>query len=470
VRVIARRALQLRLLLVAAAMAAAANPTATQPSTNRERPVVSFALAGDSIITRKLSVYREPEFIGLMDLVRGADVAFTNLEMLFHDYETYPMHESGGTWMRADPPLVKELVWAGFDLVSRANNHAGDYGPGAMRLTTKYVRDAGLVQAGVGESLSEAREARFLETPKGRIALVSAASTFPDHSRASDTRGDVPARPGLSPLRFTTTYGVTRAELDALKSMARELGLNPGGAGDALTLWGHRFVARDRPEVRTEPLKTDMDAIARVVTSAAKMADYVIVSVHSHEGAADRTVPAQFLVAFAHRMIDAGADMFVGHGPHVVRGVEVYNNKPIFYSVGDFIFENETLLRFPAEAYEAIGLGRDAEIGEFNETRSDHDRRGFNADREVWESFVATLEWKGKRLTDLRLHPITLGFSEPMTDRGRPKLADPVLGRHILENVVARSQAFNTRFSIEDGVARVILPAASSQLNEAKPR
>src|SRR6266508_4305419 len=105
------------------------------------RPPVTFALTGDSIITRKLSVYQEPEFTGLIDLVRGADVAFTNLEMLFHDYESYPMNESGGTWMRADPALIKELSWAGFDLVSRANNHSGDYGVGGMRLTTKYVRE-----------------------------------------------------------------------------------------------------------------------------------------------------------------------------------------------------------------------------------------------------------------------------------------------------------------------------------------
>src|SRR5436190_17424615 len=179
------------------------------------RPPVTFALTGDSIITRKLSIHQEPEFLKLIDLVRGADVAFTNLEMLFHDYEPYPMHESGGTWMRADPALLKDLVWAGFDLVSRANNHAGDYGVAGMRLTTKYVRDAGLVQAGVGESLTEAREARFLDTPTRRVALISTTASFPDHSRASDTRGDIAPRPGVNPLRFTTTTVVSREKLDA---------------------------------------------------------------------------------------------------------------------------------------------------------------------------------------------------------------------------------------------------------------
>lgn len=163
-------------------------------SREEERPGLSIALTGDAIITRKLSVYEEPEFEEMIALIRGADAAFTNLEMLFHDYEPYPMFQSGGTWMRGEPELARELAWAGFDMVSRANNHTGDYGVDGMRLTTRYVREAGLVQAGVGESLAEAREARFLETARGRIALISLASTFPDHSRASESRGDIPAR------------------------------------------------------------------------------------------------------------------------------------------------------------------------------------------------------------------------------------------------------------------------------------
>src|SRR5687768_15512453 len=148
-----------------------------------------LALTGDSIIMQRLAVFKEPQFTGLFDLIRGADAAFTNLETLFHDYEMPPAHESGGTWMRTDPPILKELVWAGFDLVSRANNHAGDFGPSGAQITSKYVREAGLVEAGVGNSLAEAREAKFLETPKARVALVSAASTFPPHSRAGNTRG-----------------------------------------------------------------------------------------------------------------------------------------------------------------------------------------------------------------------------------------------------------------------------------------
>ena len=182
--------------LLGLAISGLSSPASTQEFT--------LALTGDAIITRPLSVYDEPDFLEMIDLIRGADAAFTNLEMLFHDYEPYPAHQSGGTWMRGDPSLVGELVWAGIDMVSRANNHTGDYGVEGMRLTTMYVDEVGLVQAGAGESLAEAREARFLETARGRVALISTASTFPDHSRASNARGSMQSRPGLSPLRFTT--------------------------------------------------------------------------------------------------------------------------------------------------------------------------------------------------------------------------------------------------------------------------
>src|SRR5687768_6529959 len=250
--------------------------------TVQKREPFTLTLTGDSIINQRLSVFREPEFTKLFDLVRGADAAFTNLETLFHDYEPAPAHESGGTWMRTDPPILKELTWAGFDIVSRANNHAGDFGVLGSQITSKYVRDAGLIEAGVGNSLAEAREARFLETPKGRVALISAASTFTPHSRAGNTRGDMPARPGLSPLRFTTTYTVTPERLADLRRVAAELSGNPPGTGDTLNFGGRRYVAGPKPGTSTEPNKQDVEEIARVVRSAAALADIVIVSLHCH--------------------------------------------------------------------------------------------------------------------------------------------------------------------------------------------
>ncbi len=101
----------------------------------------------------------------------------------------------------------------------------------------------------------------------------------------------------------------------------------------------------------------DVDAITASVRDAKRQANWVIVSSHTHQGGANTEA---FLVQFAHAVIDAGADVFVAHGPHVLRGVEIYKGRPIFYSLGDFLMENETVELQPWENYESVGLGDDA--------------------------------------------------------------------------------------------------------------
>jgi poly-gamma-glutamate synthesis protein (capsule biosynthesis protein) len=424
----------------------------------------TMALTGDSLITMKLSVHTEPAFTKMVDVIRGADVAFTNLEMLLHDYEPYPSTQSGGTYMRAEPSIAKELVWAGFDMVARANNHTGDYGVEGARLTTKHVAEAGLVQAGVGESLREAREAKYLETDKGRVALISLASTFPDPSRAGVSWGDTRARPGLNPLRFTTTYVLPRQQFDTLRSALLAAGqLGRGGRGNAdrpadeMNVFDRHFVVGEKQDVRTEPLKEDLDGIAAVVRNASKQADYTIVNSHTHEGGADRYQPPQFFVTFAHAMIDAGADVVSASGPHVLRGVEIYKGKPILYGLGNFIFENETLLRQPPENYEPLGMRLEsgAGVGDFNDRRSNNDTIGFPADERIWESVIAVPRFTGKQLTELKLYPITLGYKKPRPQRGWPMFAAPELAKKIVDDVVTFSQPYGTAIEFRDGVGVV---------------
>lgn len=423
----------------------------------------AMVLTGDSIISQKLSVYQEPEFLKMIDLIRSADVAFTNLETLFHDYEPYPMHVSGGTYMRAEPALAKELAWAGFDMVSRANNHTGDYGVKGMRLTTKYVHEAGLVQAGVGESLREAREAKFLETAKARVALVSCASTFPDHCRAGKSRGDIPARPGLSPLRYSRAYIVTKEQFETLKQTMKMLEMRVPKKGDELVFFRQRFKKGDKFEIQTELNKEDLDEIAAVVNNASRLADYTIVSTHAHESDRNRYKPAKFIIAFAHAMIDAGADVFLVHGPHVLRGIEIYKGKPIFYSLANFIFQNETLLRLPYENYERYKLGPNKHVADFNDTRYNFDKRGFPARAENWESVIAVPQWKEEKLTELKLYPITLGYGHSRPARGRPKFADRDSSIKIIDHLKKYSEPFGTKIDFQDGIGIVRLSSPNSK-------
>ncbi len=425
----------------------------------------TMALTGDSIITRPLSIYKEPEFVKMIGLIRSSDVAFTNLEMLFHDYESYPMAVSGGTWMRGDPALAKELNWAGFDMVSRANNHTGDYGVAAMEMTTKYVAEAGLVQAGVGASLAEAREAKFFETPKGRVALISIASTFASHMAAGRSRDNVPPRPGLNPLRYSSTTILPEADFSALRKTGEMLGLftdqdgNPMGTSDdkpdQFKLYGRWFKSGVKAEIQSVANQKDVAEIVAVIENAKKLSDYVIVTIHAHEQKNRREIAADFIPVFARAVIDAGADVFVGHGPHALRGIEIYKGKPILYSLGDFIFQNETLLRLPSDNYENYGLDENAHVADFNAARYDNGTKGFPANREIWESVIAVPTFNGPALKELKLYPITLGYGLEVQVRGRPLLAKGDLAKKIINDLIERSAPFGTQIKMRGDVGYV---------------
>ena len=416
--------------------------------------VMTMALTGDAIITRALSPYVEPGYLAMIERLRGADVAFTNLEVLLHDYEPYPAHQSGGTWMRADPRMAEELVWAGFDMVSYANNHTGDYGPLGARLTRRYAEAAGLVGAGSGEDLHEAREAKYLETADGRVALISVASTFTEHSVAGLPGAGTVGRPGLSPLRHRRWRVVTPDQLEALRDGLTAAGVRARG-DDGFTVFGNRFEAGEDPGRRTAADPDDVEAITAVVRNAKALADYVIVSIHAHEGGVDRTIPADFVSEFAHAVIDAGADIMVGHGPHVLRGVEIYRGKPILYSLGDFIFQNETLLRLPTENFSRYDLDPAAGVAAFNNARYQGDTRSFPADQEIWEGAIALPSFRDGVLLELRLLPVTLGFGEARSVRGRPHPATGELADKIVGDLIERSAHFGTRVENRNGVAVV---------------
>ena len=83
-------------------------------------------------------------------------------------------------------------------------------------------------------------------------------------------------------------------------------------------------------------------------------AAWVVVSLHAHEQGATKEAPAGFIGVFARRMIDEGADVVVGHGPHLLRGMEIYRGKPIFYSLGNFVGQNELTYKLPSDSYETF--------------------------------------------------------------------------------------------------------------------
>lgn len=436
--------------------ALAAGPARAWESAAGAKDEVVFALTGDSIINRRLSTSPAPGADRLFDLIRKADVAFTNFETLIHDFDIPPAQQSGGTYMGSPRFVTEELEWAGFDLLSLANNHTNDYGVDGMRSTLRALARTRFVYAGVGENLALARAPGYLDTVKGRVALISVSSTFPPPIAAGPQRKDLRGRPGLNPLRHTVTYTVPQQVFDTLQELARGPGSPPPKEGsDKLSFAGATFVVGDELSISTKADPRDIAELQASVRDADQQADWVVVSIHAHEAAtpADRSQPAQFVVEFAHAMIDAGADIVVGHGHHQLRGIEVYKGKPIFYSLGNFIFENDLVAFQPADNYEKQELPESALPGDFYTKRSKNDTTGFPADRRYWQTVVAEVIFASDRtLREVRLHPVSLGFGQPRSRRGQPYPAPENEAAQIFEDLNEVSKPFGTSVTVRNGV------------------
>ena len=106
----------------------------------------------------------------------------------------------------------------------------------------------------------------------------------------------------------------------------------------------------------SEAAAVDVKRLAEAIQTARRNARLVLVSIHAHDSYRTLDAPARFLQPLARACIDAGADAFFGAGPHVTWGIELYKAKPICYSLGDFVFQYETVRGYAADTYEAFKL------------------------------------------------------------------------------------------------------------------
>ncbi len=147
-------------------------------------------------------------------------------------------------------------------------------------------------------------------------------------------------------------------------------------------------------------------------------------------------------------MVDEGADLVVGHGPHLLRGLEVYRGKPIFYSLGNFVAQNDLVHKLPAEAFERFRVDPDKTPGELFAARSQGDRRGFPADERYWQTVVPSCKFASGQLCGVELVPVALGYGEPVHRRGRPRRATGDEAAAILARFARLSEPFGARLHI----------------------
>lgn len=451
------------LVLAGAALLAAGPVTATAQDEDENAPVTiaavpsnpiadefTFAAVGDLIYLRPMLPTLEKRSPDMLRLLRSADVTFGNFETTALDLDTFrgsPQAESGGTWMLADPRVPKDVAAMGIDIVSHANNHATDWGVEGMLETGHLLDQAGLVHAGTGPNMTSARSPEYLDAPIGRIGLIAATTTFTPMSPASDALGKVPGRGGANVIRSSIVGLVSPADLAVL---ARVAGTK---SGQPVKIAGRTFEASANA---TGPagihyVLNERDAKANLlaVRQAKENGNFVVFSLHNHEPGNASQTPADFAPGLAHRIVDAGADMFIGHGPHQLRGIEIYKGKPIFYSLGNFAMMNNSLDHVPADMFDQFGVAPgSATPPELLAARNANEF----ADPVLYESVIAVTRFRNGAASEIRLYPVDLGVHAQGAERGVPHLADAQTGARILARVQRLSEPFGTHVIIEKGV------------------
>jgi poly-gamma-glutamate capsule biosynthesis protein CapA/YwtB (metallophosphatase superfamily) len=438
----------------------------------------STIAVGDLIISRPLSQHAGamPGFGGVLDILRGSDVTFGNLETTIFDPRTFEgaPYSWEGDWTNASVPAVAgDLKAMGFDIVGRANNHSQDWGLEGMRETARWLDDAGIAHAGAGESHRMARAPAYFESPKGRIALVSIASTFRPTSESLPPAATAPGRPGLSALHVKTTAQVPRSAVEALAKVQCSLAgthCNDVPAEGQLFGTAYREAERFSYEHTMDP--DDLREIYGAIRAAQLNADFVIVAIHSHEcsvGCDDENAPngaANFLKQLAREAIDSGADLFVATGNHNLGPIEIYDSpgrgkRPIFYGLGNFFWSDVQEL-LPADLF---ARNRELLRKTWQEPKkaTEYDltaplNKSFFAHAYTFQSVIAEIRFQENQLSEVVLHPVELGYGDRLTTSGIPRLvAEEAAAREILTQVVDQTARFglpalNLRFSGARGI------------------
>jgi poly-gamma-glutamate capsule biosynthesis protein CapA/YwtB (metallophosphatase superfamily) len=357
----------------------------------------SVTLTGQSMIRSDVRASAPSAVPAIKSLLPG-DVIFTNFESTVFDEKKGQSRKEGR--FLSPPGALAALQSFGFNLVSLSNNHSWDFKVQGVQNALQEASRLKLAHAGTGNTMAEATAPGYLHTPKGTVALVAMASGLVEPGGAATA-----SKPGVNELRVE--------------------------AG--------------------KPNEDDTKRILQSIRDARKQADLVIVYEHNHifdkpfrtimlEELPERLAPPEWLKKWTHTEVDAGADIVVMHGAPLLHGVEIYHGKPIFFDLGNFIFQAppaDTLLDEPMN----------------------------------WESVVAYVEFQGRNLQSIRFRPIAqnkIGQGQPdvhdehdinlfVETRGLPSPATGEQAHYILERLADLSRPFGTTIEVKGDTAEIKL-------------
>ena len=378
---------------------------------------ITITLAGQSMIRSDIRETSPAAVPVIQGLLKG-DVMFTNLEAAVAE-KGETVHEGRG--FLTPPEAVDALQTFGFNLLSLSGNHAFDLKVTGIQNTLREVDRRKIVHAGTGNNAAEAVAPGYLRTPKGTIALIASASGLiaPGGRATAD-------RPGVNELRVEAGAAENEATQDL-----------PGAPANT-------------------PNPEDAQRILQSIREARQHADLVIVYQHNHvfsnhsfstvftEGLDERLAPNEWLIKWTHAEVDAGADIIVMHGAPLLHGVEIYHGRPIFYDLGNFIYNLTPTLTYIDEPMN-------------------------------WESAVAYVQFQGKNLKSISFRPIALnnvGQGQPdihdeyannqfLDTRGLPTPVTGARAGYILQRLANASKPFGTTMELKGDTADVVLKAGN---------
>src|SRR6266581_3822578 len=379
-----------------------------------QTPTFNITLTGQSMIRSDARVHA-PDLVSRTAPLLKGDVIFTNFEATVIEKG---QSTRDGRFL-SPPEALDALKALGFNLLALSDNHSFDLKVSGVQNTLREVKSRNIVHAGIGNNLEEAAAPGYLKTPKGTVAIVAMASGL-----IAEGGSATAARPGVNELRI-------------------EAGGKPNESTTLLPA-----------EPGNEPNAEDKQRILGSIREARQHADFVVVYEHNHvflnrpfgalfsEELPERLAPADWLKKWTHEEIDAGADIIVMHGAPLIHGVEIYHNRPIFYDLGNFIFN-----------VPPVDIQLDEPI--------------------FWESVVAHVEFQGKNLQSITFQPIAMnkiGRGQPDTQdehtnnlylqtRGLPKLATGDQARYILQRLADSSGPFGTLVEVKGDTAQIKLKA-----------
>ncbi len=418
---------------------------------------------GDAILLERFP--ESYDITPIKEIVEKADVRLFNLENVLSDRPIYASSYCGGTWLLAKEDTLDDTLSFGFNGCSFANNHTMDFSYDGMLDTLNAAKKRNLPICGAGKNLEEAAGYAVIETENGKCALISICATFNDAARAGNPSDYLPGRPGLNPLRFSIEYHITPEHMKALREMSagtqidgrrnrsRMGGYTPMPPEGCFGFGEYNFRESETEGKFSKVNTVDMARTENTIKKALEECENVIVNIHSHEIKHDTDdEPDDFLIEFCRKCIDAGASAVIGTGTHQLKAVEIYKGKPIFYSLGNFIFQSDMVFCMPDDFREKYkmpyGLTAKEQIAE----RAKLGNGGLHTDVNNFRSLMPFMTFDDGKLSSVVLYPLRLDMHS-----GFPALADEKETKIIYDYLCERNKQFGTDIEISGGVIEVKL-------------